>query len=258
VVLGTYGIAGGLADPRLISAVAWLAVVGWLGWVAWKEETGADTNYAMFLLVAGVSVWPVVLFGSWTEPLSVALFVLAAILWRRRPVPSAVLLGLAIASKQYFIFLAPLLVVHRDESKWMRLGMASALGLLTILIGLVPDPSAYVTATITNLSEIGFRPDTQSLPGLLASYGIEFFLGPIAWIGVGLIMTSIVARGSETPSEFLARAALALGLAFFIGSAFINYWFLVLAVAAVATALGAVTGDPGGVDEAGSVSAGRG
>lgn len=235
VVLGTYGVSGAEGDPRIISTVSWLGLLAWMAWRAWKTDPVSNTAYSMLLLLAGLAVWPVSWFASWTEPLSVALFLLVAVWWRRRPVLSALALGLAIASKQYFIFLAPLLLLHRDDSKRMRLMVAFGIASLTILTGIALDPRAYVDATIWNLSEIGFRPDTQSLSGMLASSGIEFYLSPVTWVVTGLLISAIVAIGSNTASDLIARSGLALGLIFFFGQAFPNYWLLVLALFAVAS-----------------------
>lgn len=238
VVVGTYAVAGAEADPRLVSGVAWLAVLGWIGWRARRPGREGDNAYAMFLLLTGLAVWPVVWFASWTEPLSVALFVLSALWWRRRPAVSAIALGLALASKQYFIFLAPLLLLHKDESKWMRLSISFGVAAATVLVGLVPDPEAFLTASLLNLTDIGFRPDSQSLSGLLASSGIDFFLSPIVWITFGMVVAAIVGFRSVTVSDFLVRAGLAMGLVFFFGQAFPNYWFLVLALIAIGSVVG--------------------
>ena len=233
VVVGSYGVAGAGADPRLVSGVAWLAVLGWMGWRARRSGRHGDTAYAMFLLLAGLAVWPVVWFASWTEPVSIGLFLLAALLWRRRPALSAVALGLALASKQYFLFLAPLLLLHKDESKWMRVSVSLGVAVTTILIGLVPDSEAFITATLLNLTDIGFRPDSQSLSGLLASRGVDFFLSPLAWIALGLVLVAFVGLRSATVSDLIGRAGLAMGFVFFFGQAFPNYWFLVLALIAI-------------------------
>lgn len=237
VVLGTYGASGAAADPRVVSTLAWFGLLTWMAWRSTRPDTGANTAYAMFLLLSGLAVWPVVWFASWTEPLSIGLLLLSAVLWRKRPVQSAVALGLAIASKQYFVFLAPLLFLHKDDSKQMRLLVAFGVASFTILAGLLPDPSAFISATVANLSEIGFRPDTQSLSGLLASLGVELYLSSAVWIVIGLLLSTIVARGSSSVSDFFGRVPLALGLVFFFGQAFTNYWFLVIALMAVATVM---------------------
>ena len=239
VVVGTYAATAGGMDPRLVSGVAWLAVLIWLGNRAIRRGRQGGTDYAMFMLLAGLAVWPVVWFASWTEPLSVALFLLTALWWRRRPNASAMVLGLLLASKQYFIFLVPLILFHKDDARWRRLWLSVGVATATVLVGLLPDPDAFVAATILNLTGIGNRPDTQSLSGLLASSGIDFYLSSAAWIAIGLAVVTLLALRSRPGSaaDFVARAALGLGIAFFLGQAFPNYWFFILALLAIATTL---------------------
>lgn len=237
VVLASYGAAGKSADPRLVSAFGWIGVLAWMAWHGSRPTRRSDTAYAMFLMLAGLAVWPVVWFTSWTEPLSVALLLCAGYLWRRRPTSSAFALGLAIASKQYFVFLAPLLLVQQVDAKLKRLAVSVGVATVTILAGFIPDPSAFISATITTLSDLGFRPDTQSLSGLFAANGVELHLPSAVWVALGLGLAFVIARGSTDASDFMGRSGLILGLAFFFGLAFTNYWFIVLALIAIASVL---------------------
>jgi hypothetical protein len=235
IIVGTYAVTAYDLDPRLMSSLAWIVALGWMASRARRPGDEGSNAYAIFLLMSGLAVWPVVWYASWTEPLSIALLLLSATWWRRRPVLSAITLGLALASKQYFIFLAPLLLLHRDESKKMRLGVSLGVAATTILVGLAVDSSAYITATISNLTDVGFRPDTQSMSGLLASIGIDLYLPSGVWVILVLGLATIIARGSSTVSDFLGRSALILGLAFILGRAFMNYWFLVSVLVALAS-----------------------
>jgi uncharacterized membrane protein len=209
----------------------------------------------MFLLMAGLAVWPGVWFASWTEPLSIVLLLLTAVMWRKRPMWSAIALGLAIASKQYFLLLAPLLLLQKGEQRWKRFLVSVGVAVSTILIGLIPDPNAYLNATISNLSEIGFRPDSQSLSGLFASYGFDFYLPPVAWLALGLAFAVVVSPGAKSAADFVGRSGLILGLAFFFGQAFVNYWFLVAALFAVSALLPGDTEPARGEEGAASGSA---
>ncbi|HEU5113605.1 MAG TPA: glycosyltransferase 87 family protein [Acidimicrobiia bacterium] len=239
VVVGTYGLAASITDPRLISSVAWLFFLGWLGWRALRRRSDEASGFSLaVLLVLGLSplnslVW----FMAWTEPLTLAFFAVAAILWDRYPKSSGVFLGLALASKQYLVFLAPMLVLHRDRGSKARSIVAAGVAGLTILVGLAPDPPAFLRSTIGNLADIAFRPDTQSLPGLLAALGLEINLPNILWILVGLGVTTLLAKSSSTSSGFMIRAGLGLGTAFVLGMAFPNYWFLVAGLLAIGTVL---------------------
>jgi uncharacterized membrane protein len=189
--------------------------------------------------VAGIAVWPLVWFAAWTEPLSIALFLMASLWWDRRPVWSAVMLGLALASKQYFVFLAPLLLLYRgDRTKRVRVVVSLGVAATTILMGLLPNPEAYIKATVLNLTEVGFRPDSRSLSTLLAPTGIDFYLPTPVWLVIGLVLAALVARGVRDVWDFVGATGLILGFVFFLGQALINYWLLVAGLLAIATVLG--------------------
>lgn len=236
VVLGSYGLLALVTDPRLVSMVAWFAVIGWLTIGAIRSKGRTEVQLALLVLLATAPIWPLVWYSGWTEPLSIALLLGAGVLWKRHPVASAVVLGLALASKQYFIFLLPLLLLHKEEGQLKRTTIAIGTAAVTVIPALLIDASAYLQATVGNLADIGFRPDSQSLTGLLAEFGIEFSLHPLAWIALGLSFATLVARRSRTPSDFFMASALILGFSFWIGSAFPNYWFLVMALTAIGLA----------------------
>jgi hypothetical protein len=179
----------------------------------------------------------VVWYAGWTEPLSLGLLLVAALLWTRRPLASAVLLGLALASKQYFIFLIPLLFLHQEEGQMRRGLIACGTAALTLIPALVVDAGLFIQATIGNLAGIGFRPDTQSITGLLADFGIEARLPVGVWIGVSSLFAVLIGRRSRTPGDFYLYSALVLGFSFVIGQAFPNYWFLVMGMVAIGTVL---------------------
>ena len=188
----------------------------------------------MFALLATAPVWPIVWVVGWTEPLSLALLLIAAVLWTDRPIASAVVLGLALASKQFFVFLAPILLLYEDEERWKRSSIALGVAAATLVPALLVDASAFITATVGNLANIGFRPDTQSLSGALAELGLDFNLPVVAWVLLSLAFAGLVGRGSKTRADFFLRSTLALGFSFLIGQAFPNYWYLLLGMAAIA------------------------
>jgi hypothetical protein len=239
VALGTYGLTGSVTDPRLVSSLAWLFFLGWLGWRAVRSQSGEASNLSLaVLMVLGLSpLISLVWFMAWTEPITLALFVVSAILWERYPKSSGLFLGVALASKQYLVFLAPMLVLHRDRGSRSRSVLAASVAGLTILVGLAPDPPAFLRSTIGNLADIAYRPDTQSLPGLLGDLGLQLNLPNIVWILVGLGVTTLLARSSTASSGFMIRAGLGLGAAFVLGMAFPNYWFLVAGLLGLGSAL---------------------
>jgi hypothetical protein len=223
----------------LVSVVSWSIFLGWFAWTAFRSRTpeSSEASLSLLMLLAFSPLGSEVVFMAWTEPLSLALFLGAALIWRRSALGSGLLLGLALASKQYFVFLAPLLLLHRDQH-WQRRSLVALLTAAgTMLIGLAPDPGAFVQATVGNLAGIDFRPDTQSLPGLAADLGLELLLPNPIWIGVSLMVAFLLARTSRSASGFVLRAGLGLGIAFALGLAFPNYWVLVAGLLALGTVL---------------------
>jgi uncharacterized membrane protein len=228
--------------------MAWFLIVGWLTIRVWRESETAQFSFAVLLVAVSAPIWPVLWYAGWTEPLSLALLLGALLLWRAHPVASAILLGLMLASKQYFIFLAPLVLLHRDEFRKQRGAIVFSTIAITIVPYLLLDPGAYIQATITNLVDIGFRPDSQSLAGFANEWGFTFQLPPILWVGIGLAFTALISHRSHTPGDFACYSALGLGFAFAIGQSFPNYWWFVMGAAAIAaiikTAEGVDRGTP--------------
>jgi uncharacterized membrane protein len=79
---------------------------------------------------------------------------------------SAVLLGLALRSKQYFILALPVLLAWNDSFRWGRLWIASGVAVLTVLPGVVLGPLAFWQAVIAGISQAEARPDSSGLTGL--------------------------------------------------------------------------------------------
>jgi len=239
VTLSAYAMAGAFTDPRLISAICWLAFLGWLAVGSWstRQDQSAGVGLSTLLLMSLAPLASEVWYMAWTEPWTLLLFMAAAISWKRSSIGSGILLGLALASKQYLIFLLPLLLLHREEG-WRRRSMAALITAgVTLMAGLLPGPTAFFQATIGNLTSIGFRPDTQSLPGLASELGISVMLPNWLWIGISLLTVLVLARTSRTRSGFMLRAGIGLGVAFLLGLAFPNYWFLVAGLLAIGTVL---------------------
>ena len=239
VALSAYGLAGAFTDPRLISALCWLAFLGWLAFGAWRTASDDDPKIKLgvLLLMALAPLGSEVWYMAWTEPLTLFLFLAAVLSWKRSHLWSGLLLGLALASKQYLILLLPLVLLNRDQGWRRRSTAAMVTAGLTLVAGLVPNPSVFIQAIIGNLTAIGFRPDTQSLPGLADSFGFGFLLPNWLWILVSLASVTLLARSAVSRSGFMLRSGLGLGIAFFIGLAFPNYWFLVAGLLAIGTTL---------------------
>jgi uncharacterized membrane protein len=187
--------------------------------------------------------------GAWTEPLTLGLFIGAFAFWRRKAWIAGVLFGLALVSKQYLVFLLPLVLLHREERYWSRVGVGALAGIATFLPFLVLDANALFQALILNLTEISFRPDTLSLSGMLNEYGITFEIPRAVWL-VLIGLTGIAAGvKSRTRRDLALLSGVVLAVAFVTGLAFLNYWFLVFGLVAIS-----VSGLLGGGSESGGHS----
>lgn len=239
VVLVTFAASSIFTDPRLISTIAWFLFLGWLGWRAIRVKTASTGDLALPVLLI-FSVTPLaadVWYMAWTEPLTLVLFLGAFLAWRR-PWLGGVLLGLALASKQYLFFLAPLVLFHRDEGWRLRAPVSLATAMATLLVPLAVDTSGFVESAVGNAAGIGFRPDTQSLSGLAGVLGFEFVLPTLVWIPLALVIGILLARSSQSVTDFAIRGGLTLATAFLIGMAFSNYWFLVAGLFGTAGVIG--------------------
>ena len=213
------------SDPRLTSLVAWLGVLAILGISAIRSHN--KTRLYLMLLLASLPGWPIVLRASWSEPLTLLFIALAWVAWRR-PGASGSGLGLALASKQYFIVNAPLLLLHRDTKSKARFITAVAIVIATVGAALLLDLDAYWSSTVAFHASTPPRPDSSNLVGLLSVWGIAW--DPPFWLGLGVGTAAAVAfgRGSKRAGTFLGAMAVSLSAAFIFSSqAFANYWFLI-------------------------------
>ncbi len=237
-LLAYAGAAQALADPRWAGAVAWVGTVGLL---AWRVRRAGRTLHAddgragvprgalvALVLLAGAPGWPAVLRNSWTEPLSLLLVVAGLVLWRRSPVASGVLLGVAAVSKQYLLVIPVLLLLAPLPDRRRRLAAAvataAAVGLAGFALG-----AGYLDAVVSFHLSQPPRPDSAGLYGLLARLpgpqGWPSWLGPA---GGGLVALWL-GRRVDGPARFALGLAGSLTVVFALGQqAFPNYWLLVL------------------------------
>lgn len=232
-VLSTYASTAVLGDSRIVSAVAWLGVLTVVSGMALRRGRAGDAAFALLIVLAATPAWPIVVFVAWTEPLSLALLFAAISLWRRKWFWSAVLLGLALASKQYFILLLPPLALMKVDHRMRRLGVAAATAFIAWMPPLVFGAGDYLTATVTNLLDIGFRPDSQSLSGLAAAYGADLMIPRFIWLAMIGAVGVVAGYQVRSRVDVALGFAFTLGFAFWTGLAFPNYWFLVMGITAV-------------------------
>ncbi len=223
-----------VSDPRAISLGAWLAVLAILGVSATRRLD--DTRLYLMLVLASVPGWPLVLRAAWTEPLTLLLITIGWSLWRR-PATSGTGLGLALASKQYFVVTAPLLLLHRDLKWKTRIAVAVAIVITTVGAALLIDFEAYWSSTVAFHASTPPRTDSSNLVGLLSLFDVAW--DPPFWLGlgVGAGLALALGRRSTTPGSFLLAMAVALsGTFIFSSQAFANYWFLVFGLTVLAMA----------------------
>jgi hypothetical protein len=231
--LATYAVASNVTDSRVISVISWIATaVGLAVLSRWRNPAG-DVTLAVLVLMAVMPIWRMTVFMAWTEPLSVALLGggLYGICKRRNW--GWVLLGLALASKQYFVFAAPLVLLFRDDGGrrpgWLAIGTAGLVTVFPTFLG----AEEYVQSIVGNALDIGFRPDSQSLNGAINALGWNWLIPTVAVVPVVAVALYLVGRSADNRT-LMARGALVTSIALVFTSAFPNYWLFVSVAAGFA------------------------
>jgi len=183
-----------------------------------------------------------VLEQSWTEPLVLLLGV--AVVWCaiHRPAWRFVALGLLIASKQYMIFLAPLIILLIPPKSSPRV-WAKACGWTVGVAFAVTAPLAFWNFPAF-LWDVGlaqwkqvFRMDALSYAAWYAHLSGQIPPQVISFVVLGALLVLMWFLGARSPAGFAVAMALCLGLFFaFSKQAFCNYYFLVVGMACCALA----------------------
>jgi len=220
-------------DSRWASVIA-MVIVSILIVRPWRTMTRSQAG-ALIAVGLAIVVHPwlgtVIWFGS-TEPIALPLLIGAALLWRRHPVWSAVLLGLALGTKQYYVLALPLLLVWGDTYRWKRLLIAGGVAALAVLPAFLLDPAAAWDSMVVRLLDIAPRPDGIGITGLglVSPFWVVLLVCTVVAVWMGL-------RGGSS-ARFVIALAATLSAAFLLGAqAFGNYWFLVAMLSLIAVAV---------------------
>ncbi len=227
-----YSLGTWFGDPRTTSLASGLvAAMVVAGMTPSNNFRATRARLLVALLLAANPAFAHVVAWAWTEPSSLPFLVLGIAWWRGRPVASAVALGLAFATKQYFALALPILLMIPDDHRWRRAMIAGGVATATLLPFALLDPQALWNALIEFHWSRPARPDSVSIVGL----GVQL----PKWCGMGIGILVALAAGTRvrTGSEF-ATALAATVAAFFAlsGHAFANQWFLVASLLLVAAA----------------------
>jgi hypothetical protein len=226
---GAYLLFG---DPRWATVIAMAIVVILLvrPWVR-LSRVQAGALVALGLALVAQPVLGHVIHSAWTDALALPFLAGVGLLWRKNPLMAAVLLGLAFGTKQYFILALPLLLVWGDDHRWKRFWIAGGVAALSIAPAFVIGPREAWDALVAAHLDTALRLDSIGLAGL--GWDIPFWLIVAASVAVALRM----GWHGGSASRFLIALGATMAVTFILGSqAFLNYWFLVGAVAIVAVA----------------------
>lgn len=221
-------------EPRWTGLAAWLVFLAILAFKAIGLRSVSTAT--AFLALAALPAWIFVMQAGWTEILTLGLLAAAIGLWEKHPLMSSILFGLAMATKQYFLVLLPLLVLHPQ----LR-GRRSMLILSTVAVTIIPlaifDPAGAWHALVGFHATTPPRPDSANLVGLLSYLGVTVTL-PLAFvIGLPLLVASLLARRGKGIDDLLISMAVVLSIFFMFSSqAFANYWFLLAGLCGLAWA----------------------
>jgi hypothetical protein len=233
-----FAVGSWLGDPRIAPSLAWLGLIGLLFRRVARARQPDAAGVGLSILMASQPGWIFVIDQSWTEPLTLALIGAAALSWQTRPLASAALLGLAIASKQYMVLLLPaaLFVLFAEQKRSRILAwMLGSAGMISAPFLLMDAPGVWSSTIEFHLSTPP-RSDSSNLVGLLRQFDIDWALP--GWFGliVAALVAYLIVLRQRNLAGFALASAVGLSLFFFLASqAFANYWLLVVGVTIVAT-----------------------
>ncbi len=221
VAMVVYAAAEQLGDSRFANVAL---IGGLLAMVLVRAGRSTPNGVLLVGVLGSLPFLGGMVIAGWTEPLQAILVVAAAFVYRRW-VLSSILLGLAIASKQYMLLVAVPLIILAGEDRLRRLTLALATVAATYLPFFLWNPSAMWDALVGHQLGRLARTDVASVWAL--GFEIPIFVG----VAVATLAGVAVCRGVPRVSSVLAVQALVLAVLFVLmPNSFLNFWFLVLAM----------------------------
>ncbi|MGI9666446.1 MAG: hypothetical protein ACR2N2_04995 [Acidimicrobiia bacterium] len=217
-----------LGDPRWATAISLAALVILLvrPWVT----SGPRVTLARIstgLMIAALPFLELLINRGWTDALALPFFLGSALTWRSRPWLAAILLGVGVSTKEYFIVLVPLLLLIPDEFKWRRVAAVGGT-VAAIYAPFVVWDTAVLLGQRAALGAAAHRSDSLGLAGL----GIE--VPALASIGIAVVVAIVFGLRQRSSVDLWLGAAAVLSVLFLTGfQAFINYWMVVIGLAAI-------------------------
>jgi hypothetical protein len=243
----------GYPYPPLPLFLTWPAL--WLGDIRYAHLLALSLGGAAIALLRPGKVAPLAAalllfsprFGlllqmAWTEPFTILFFAATVLAAVRAPRLLPLALGLLLATKQYLVFVAPLVWLLAPEPRRQRvfvlLGQALAIALAITLPLALWNPGAFVRSVVTLQFRQPFRNDALSLVVPLARAGLPRALGTLLPL---LLAPAAIALGLRRCARTPAGFALAVGLVYLVffacnKQAFCNYYFFPLAALVTAVA----------------------
>jgi hypothetical protein len=217
-------------DPRVASAVLWVTACGLVAFTSTRRRSSTWAALS-FVMATG---WVGLLWTAATESVSIALLVGATIAWAS-PVGGGMLLGAALASKQYLVVLGPLLLSPVITGNRRRLASVVVSAATLVAAGVVWDPSGFWNNAVLFHFSQPTRTDAISPIGALAALGWAPPLAGLVGVLLGLYLAWRLRTRLVGPSQWLLTAAAVLAVTFCLTpQAFPNYWFLVLCLVLLA------------------------
>jgi hypothetical protein len=230
-------------DSRFVGAIAVVVALVILLWYVPKSWPLSTMRFhaasSVIALVAMNPITYLMIYGAWTETITLPFLVLAVAWWRQRPIASAITLGLALATKQYFIVALPLLVFLPGALRWKRLAVVVATIGATFIPFLLWDAQGLIDGVVVHHLTRLPRPDALTVSGL------GLVVPSIIGVAVAVVAAGLLARRILSGGQFLLALSSVIGVfTFFAIYGFRNNWWLVTAVTSVAVGFQGVRAVP--------------